>query len=86
MPEASCYAEETEELAKDYIYFKCIHQIRLVKPKLHFSDAQPMLQDISSLPEWTCIVTGIEKLFVNDVLGQLQVLTKLHFGSLFKYV
>lgn len=62
-----------------------MHQIRRCKPKLHFADAQPMLHDIASVPDWTRVMKGVEKLFVNDVLGQMNVLNKVGFGSLFSW-
>ncbi|KXS20825.1 Phosphotyrosyl phosphatase activator [Gonapodya prolifera JEL478] len=67
--------------ANDYLYFGCIAHIKAVK-RGPFSEHSPMLYDISAVPTWVKVNSGLLKMFVNEVLAKFPVVQHFLFGTL----
>ena len=66
-----------------FLYFSCIRHIRSLKKGAPFFESSPMLNDISSLPTWTKVSSGLLKLYEGEVLNKRQVVQHFVFGTLF---
>ena len=66
----------------DYMYFGCIKFIKTVKKGVRFGECCPMLNDISAVPSWEKVTTGLLKMFNAEVIGKHPVIKHLKFGSL----
>ncbi|KAH8553990.1 hypothetical protein BGW37DRAFT_483068 [Umbelopsis sp. PMI_123] len=71
-------------VAKDYLYFRCIQSINEVK-RGPFHEHSPMLYDISSVPGWAKVNSGMIKMFVAEVLRKAPVVQHFYFGTLFPF-
>lgn len=47
----------------DFMYFGCIKFIKSVKKGVPFGEGSPMLNDISAVPSWEKVATGLMKMF-----------------------
>jgi hypothetical protein len=74
--------EIIREFADDYIYLEGISFIKQIKLGAPFAETSPMLNDISNIPEWARICSGLLRLFQAEVLGKLPVIQHLVFGNL----
>lgn len=68
-----------------YLYFHCILTIKRVKKAGHFGEHSPMLNDISAVPTWSKVATGLVKMYENEVLGKYPVMKHFLFGSLITF-
>ena len=66
-----------------YLYFGCIHFIQQIKPNVPFFESSPMLNDISSLGNWTKVSSGLLRLYEGEVLDKLPVVQHFVFGKIF---
>ena len=66
-----------------YIYLGCISYIKSLKKNVPFFESSPMLDDISHIPNWTKVSTGLLRLFEGEVLDKRPVVQHLSFGPLF---
>ena len=66
-----------------YLYFGCIHFIQQIKPNVPFFESSPMLNDISSLGNWTKVSSGLLRLYEGEVLDKLPVVQHFVFGNIF---
>lgn len=66
-----------------YLYFTCIHFIKQLKRGVPFYESSPMLNDISQLPTWQKVGSGLIKLYEGEVLQKRQVVQHLTFGTIF---
>jgi len=64
------------------MYFACIKLIKAKKKGQLFSEAQPVLNDITAVYSWDKVTYGLFKMFQAEVLSNLNVLRNLKFGSL----
>ena len=67
------------------MYFACIKFIKQVKKGVHFGESSPMLNDISAVPNWEKVSTGLLKMFQAEVIGKLPVIKHLKFGSILDF-
>ena len=49
--------------SEDFMYFGCIKFIKSVKKGVPFGESSPMLNDISAVPSWEKVATGLMKMF-----------------------
>lgn len=64
------------------MYFGCIKFIKSVKKGVPFGESSPILNDISAVPSWEKVTSGLLKMFQAEVLGKQPVIKHLKFGSL----
>ncbi len=64
-----------------YMYLDCIKFIKEVKKGGLFAESSPTLNDISNVPTWSKIATGMIKMYQAEVLGKHPVIKHLRFGS-----
>lgn len=65
----------------EYLYFAGVAFIKKVKKGNPFSETSPMLNDISGVPHWSKVMTGMMKLYEGEVLKKLPVIQHMLFGS-----
>ena len=73
-----------KEEESNYLYLEAILFIKKIKSAAPFSETSPMLNDISSLPDWTKVTSGLLRLFQGEVLGKFPVVQHVVFGSIIK--
>eukprot|EP00743_Colponemidia_sp_Colp-15_P004771 GILK01005138.1.p1 GENE.GILK01005138.1~~GILK01005138.1.p1 ORF type:complete len:350 (-),score=40.18 GILK01005138.1:144-1091(-) len=66
----------------DFMYISCIHFIRQVKSSSPFAENSPILNDISGVPSWEKVNSGLIKMYQVEVLSKLPVIQHFLFGSL----
>ncbi|CAG8796103.1 14850_t:CDS:2, partial [Cetraspora pellucida] len=70
--------------SSDYIYFGCIKYIKEVK-RGPFHEHSPLLYDISQVPNWTKVNSGLMKMYVADVLKKFPIMQHFVFGNLLPF-
>jgi hypothetical protein len=81
---ASIHDESLLRLEGDrFLYFDCIRFIKSLKKGAPFFESAPMLNDISHLPSWGKVASGLILLFEGEVLKKRQVVQHFKFGSIF---
>lgn len=53
-----------------------------MKKGVPFGESSPLLNDISAVPTWNKVTTGLQKMFMAEVMGKLPVMKHLRFGSI----
>ncbi|CAG9335538.1 unnamed protein product [Blepharisma stoltei] len=71
--------------ANEYLYFHCIDFIKKVKSSGHFGEHSPMLNDISGVPNWGKVSTGLIKMYQAEVLNKLPVMKHFLFGTVIAF-
>jgi hypothetical protein len=72
-------SKEGEEM----MYFQCIRYIKSLKKGVPFFESSPMLDDISNLPNWAKVSSGLLRLFEGEVLDKKPVVQHFVFGEIF---
>jgi hypothetical protein len=67
----------------EFLYFGCIRYIRQLKKSAPFFESSPMLYDISHMPNWTKVSSGLLRLYEGEVLNKRQVVQHFCFGQIF---
>lgn len=81
-PDLVTHHKDVEEFRSQNLYFNAIGFINDVK-KGPFWEHSPMLYDISGIPNWAKIATGMKKLYHAEVLGKFPVVQHFPFGNTF---
>ncbi len=81
----SIHEEKALADSANYMYFGCIKFIKQQKQGVQFGASSPILNDISGVPEWSKVATGLFLMFHDEVLWSLQVMQHIKFGSLFNF-
>lgn len=66
------------------MYLSCITFIKKVKKGL-FAEHSPMLDDISAVPNWNKVNTGMLKMYRAEVLEKVPIMQHFLFGWLIKW-
>ncbi|XP_040567102.1 serine/threonine-protein phosphatase 2A activator [Lepeophtheirus salmonis] len=82
-PKAISNYELAEAVADDYHFFACIHYISQVKTG-PFAEHSNQLWNISAVPNWEKINSGLIKMYKAEVLSKFPVIQHVYFGSIFK--
>ncbi|KAF0902717.1 hypothetical protein E2562_019068 [Oryza meyeriana var. granulata] len=73
-----------ENFSKEYMYLACVAYVKKVK-KGPFAEHSPMLDDISGVPHWKKVNSGLLKMYKAEVLEKVPIMQHFLFGSLIKW-
>ena len=73
-----------ENLSKEYMYLACVAYVKKIK-KGPFAEHSPMLDDISGVPNWKKVNSGLLKMYKAEVLEKVPIMQHFLFGSLIKW-
>lgn len=73
-----------ENFANEYMYLQCIAFVKKVK-KGPFAEHSPMLDDISGVPNWKKVNSGLLKMYKVEVMEKVPIMQHFLFGSLIKW-
>ncbi|XP_015571605.2 serine/threonine-protein phosphatase 2A activator [Ricinus communis] len=73
-----------ENFSNEYMYLSCIVFIRKVKKGL-FAEHSPLLDDISGVPNWNKVNSGLLKMYKAEVLEKVPIMQHFLFGWLIKW-
>ncbi|KAG0503763.1 hypothetical protein HPP92_003835 [Vanilla planifolia] len=73
-----------DNFSKEYMYLSCVDFVKKVKKGV-FAEHSPMLDDISGVPTWTKVNSGLLKMYKAEVLEKVPIMQHFLFGSLIKW-
>ncbi|KAI4337678.1 hypothetical protein L6164_016062 [Bauhinia variegata] len=73
-----------DNFSNEYLYLACIAFVKKVKKGL-FAEHSPMLDDISGVPNWNKVNTGLLKMYKAEVLEKVPIMQHFLFGWLIKW-
>lgn len=73
-----------DNFSKEYMYISCIAFVKKVK-KGPFSEHSPLLDDISGVPTWNKVNSGMLKMYKVEVLEKVPIMQHFLFGWLIKW-
>ncbi|XP_027345506.1 serine/threonine-protein phosphatase 2A activator [Abrus precatorius] len=73
-----------DNFSNEYLYLACIVFVKKVKKGL-FAEHSPMLDDISGVPNWNKVNSGLLKMYKAEVLEKVPIMQHFLFGSLIKW-
>ncbi|GAB2284991.1 hypothetical protein Dimus_019446 [Dionaea muscipula] len=73
-----------ENFSNEYMYLSCIVFIRKVK-KGSFAEHSPLLDDISGVPSWNKVNSGLLKMYRAEVLEKAPIMQHFLFGWIIKW-
>ncbi|XP_010267326.1 PREDICTED: serine/threonine-protein phosphatase 2A activator-like [Nelumbo nucifera] len=73
-----------DNFADEYLYLSCIYFVKKVKRGL-FAEHSPMLNDISGVPTWSKVNSGLLKMYKAEVLEKVPIMQHFLFGWLIKW-
>ncbi|XP_062097094.1 uncharacterized protein LOC133803147 [Humulus lupulus] len=73
-----------ENFSGEYLYLACIAFVKKVK-KGPFSEHSPLLDDISGVPNWNKVNSGLLKMYKVEVLEKVPIMQHFIFGWLIKW-
>ncbi|GKV41134.1 hypothetical protein SLEP1_g48706 [Rubroshorea leprosula] len=73
-----------ENFSNEYMYLSCIAFIKKVKKGL-FAEHSPLLDDISGVPTWNKVNSGLLKMYKVEVLEKVPIMQHFLFGWLIKW-
>jgi hypothetical protein len=80
---SSIHSQEALETYKEeYLYFGAIAFIHRVKHGGPFAEHSPILNDVSGLPTWKKVNTGMQRMYRAEVLGKKPITQHILFGKL----
>ncbi|CAA3023763.1 serine threonine- phosphatase 2A activator isoform X2 [Olea europaea subsp. europaea] len=74
-----------ENFSNEYLYLSCIVFVKKVKKGL-FAEHSPLLDDISGVPTWNKVNSGMLKMYKVEVLEKVPIMQHFLFGSIIKWV
>ncbi|URE43024.1 serine threonine-protein phosphatase 2A activator 2, partial [Musa troglodytarum] len=72
-----------DNFSNDYMYLACVGFVKKVKKGV-FAEHSPMLDDISGVPNWSKVNSGMLKMYKAEVLEKVPIMQHFLFGSLIK--
>ncbi|XP_021900560.1 serine/threonine-protein phosphatase 2A activator isoform X2 [Carica papaya] len=73
-----------DNFSNEYMYLSCIAFIRKVKKGM-FAEHSPLLDDISGVPNWNKVNSGLLKMYKVEVLEKVPIMQHFLFGSFIKW-
>ncbi|KAJ3193613.1 Serine/threonine-protein phosphatase 2A activator [Entophlyctis luteolus] len=83
-PKSVLTRDIVDAYAKDYMYLRAIQYINETKTG-PFHEHSPMLYDISGVPTWAKVNSGMFKMYVAEVIQKFPVVQHIPFGSLLPF-
>lgn len=73
-----------DNFSKEYLYLSCVSFVKKVK-KGPFCEHSPLLDDISGVPNWNKVNSGLLKMYKVEVMGKVPIMQHFLFGFLIKW-
>ncbi|KAL5777239.1 hypothetical protein ACOSP7_010165 [Xanthoceras sorbifolium] len=73
-----------DNFSNEYMYLSCIAFVKKVKKGL-FAEHSPLLDDISGVPNWNKVNSGLLKMYKAEVLEKVPIMQHFLFGWLIKW-
>ncbi|XP_038972466.1 serine/threonine-protein phosphatase 2A activator-like [Phoenix dactylifera] len=73
-----------DNFSHEYIYLACVAFVKKVKKGV-FAEHSPMLDDISAVPTWSKVNSGMLKMYKAEVLEKVPIMQHFVFGLLIKW-
>ncbi|XP_076890067.1 uncharacterized protein LOC143541034 [Bidens hawaiensis] len=73
-----------DNFSNEYLYLQCIAFVKKVK-KGPFAEHSPMLDDISGVPNWKKVNSGLLKMYKVEVMEKVPIMQHFLFGSIIKW-
>ncbi|KAK3001536.1 hypothetical protein RJ639_021079 [Escallonia herrerae] len=73
-----------ENFSNEYLYLSCILFVKKVK-KGPFAEHSPLLDDISGVPNWNKVNSGLLKMYKVEVMEKVPIMQHFLFGWLIKW-
>jgi len=73
-----------ENFEKEFMYLACVAFVKKVKKGV-FAEHSPMLDDISRVPTWAKVNSGLLKMYKAEVLEKVPIMQHFLFGSIIKW-
>ncbi|CAL9182693.1 unnamed protein product [Musa hybrid cultivar] len=73
-----------DNFSNEYMYLACVAFVKKVKKGV-FAEHSPMLDDISGVPTWSKVNSGMLKMYKVEVLEKVPIMQHFLFGSLIKW-
>ncbi|XP_057478172.1 uncharacterized protein LOC130765697 [Actinidia eriantha] len=83
-PKAIHNEDILENFSNEYLYLSCIAFVKKVKKGV-LAEHSPMLDDISAVPNWKKVNSGLLKMYKAEVLGKVPIMQHFLFGWLIKW-
>ncbi|KAK6025378.1 phosphotyrosyl phosphate activator protein [Ostertagia ostertagi] len=84
VPESYLKAATVEANAHNYLFFDCVNFINQTKSGPFYQHSN-QLWNISAVPTWTKVNSGLFKMYEGEVLKKFPVVQHFRFGSLFSF-
>ncbi|KAH7652822.1 serine/threonine-protein phosphatase 2A activator protein [Dioscorea alata] len=73
-----------DNFSNEYMYLACVAFVKKVK-RGPFAEHSPLLDDISGVPTWSKVNSGLLKMYKAEVLEKVPIMQHFLFGSIIKW-
>eukprot|EP00884_Botryococcus_braunii_P017676 jgi/Botrbrau1/4592/Bobra.60_2s0078.1 len=83
-PKSILNAEILETYGREYLYLGAVYFVTQVK-KGPLAETSPMLSDITAVPNWAKVNSGMIKMYQAELLGKFPIMQHFLFGRLLPF-